>query len=187
MHDEAGSAREEAGESEKTMIKTNLQDKSLARPDSALGAWNPARDISDLHRIMDDLFSRAFGYTPLSTLIPNVGGFGLQPEADIYETNDKVILVCPLPGFDTNQVTVQANEHTITIEAERKELVNTDTARPFRLGYLAGMTQCQASYPLPDEINPGQISATFKNGVLHVEAPKSERARHKSVKVNVRG
>jgi HSP20 family protein len=137
--------------------------------------------------MVDDFFSRAFGYTPLSTLIPNGGGLGLQPEADIFETNDKVIVVCPMPGFEANQINVQATDQTITIEAERKPLVESDTARPYRLGPLSSMSRCQASFNLPDEINPGQITASFKNGVLHIEAPKSERARHKSVKVSVRG
>jgi HSP20 family protein len=136
--------------------------------------------------MVDDFFSRAFGYTPLSTLIPNGGALGLQPEADIYETNEKVILVCPLPGFEASQINVQATDQTITIEAERKPLVESDTMRPYRLGYLSSMSQCQASFTLPDEINPGQITAAYKNGVLRVEAPKSERARHKSVKVSIR-
>ena len=137
--------------------------------------------------MMDDFFSRAFGYTPLSTLIPNQLGAGFQPEADIYEANDKVIVVCPLPGFEATQIKVEATEQTVSIDAERKPWTEGETARPYRLGYMTGMTLCQASFNLPDEINPNQITATFKNGVLRVEAPKSERAKHKSVKVAVRG
>lgn len=169
------------------MISKTHQDKSLARNDSGLASWNPVREISDLHRMMDDFFSRAFGYTPFSMMIPSELGAGAQPEADIYETNDKVVVACPLPGFEANQIDVQATERTIMISAERKPAPDKDEARPYRLGYLSGATTCQASYTLPDEINPNQISATFKNGVLHVEAPKSERAKHKSVKVTVRG
>lgn len=141
--------------------------------------------MTDLHRIMDEFFSRAFGYTPISTLIPSQ--VGLQPEADIFETNDKVIVVCPLPGFEASQVDVQATEQTITVNAERKPLVDSESARPYRLGYLSSMSTCQATFNLPDEIDPNRISALFKNGVLHIEAPKSERAKHKSVKVAVKG
>ena len=136
---------------------------------------------------MDDVFSRAFGYTPLSTIIPNQLGTSFQPEADIYETNEKVILVCPLPGFETNQIEVQATEQSITITAERKSQVGDENVRPYRLGYLSSLSQCQATFTVPDEINPNQISATYRNGVLQLEAPKSERAKQKSVRVNVRG
>ena len=186
MHNGSGLTRRGTGRENK-MLKTTHQEKSLARPDSGLATWNPVREFSDLHRLMDDFLSRAFGYTPLSTLIPNHIGNGHQMEADIYETTDKVIVVCPLPGFETNQINVQATEQSITITAERMPLIDEERARPYRLGYLSNQSQCQVILTLPDEINPSQISANFKNGVLQLEAPKSERAKHKSVKVNVRG
>ncbi len=169
------------------MLKTLHQDKSLARPDSNLATWNPVREFTDLHRMMDDVFSRAFGYTPLSTLIPNQLGTGMQPEVDIYETNDKVIVACPLPGFEADQIDVQATEQTITVTADRAPLIDDEKTRPYRLGYLSSLSHCQATFTVPDEIDPNKITASFKNGVLHLEAPKSERAKHKSVKVNVRG
>jgi len=169
------------------MLKTLHQDKSLSRSEGNLATWNPVREFADLHRMMDDVLSRAFGYTPLSTLIPNQLGTSFHPEADIYETNEKVIVVCPLPGFETSQIDVQATEQTITVSAERKALIEDDNTRLFRQGYLSSQGHCQATFTLPDEINPGQISATYRNGVLQLEAPKSERAKQKSVRVNVRG
>jgi HSP20 family protein len=41
--------------------------------------------------------------------------------------------------------------------------------------------------PLPAEINPDKVQATFKNGVLEIRLPKSEEAKKKEIKVKVEG
>lgn len=166
------------------MNKPNAQDSSLARQDANIAAWSPVSQFTELRRMMDDLFSRAFGYTPLSTLIP--GQFGHQPDVDIYETDDKVVMLCPLPGFEPGQIDVQASEDTISVKGERKSLFEHPKAMPYRQGSSSSAAQFQATYSLPNEIDPNKISATFRNGVLQIDAPKSERAKHKSVKVNVK-
>jgi HSP20 family protein len=43
------------------------------------------------------------------------------------------------------------------------------------------------SLPLPAEINPKKVQATFKNGVLEIRLPKSEQAKRKQITVNVDG
>lgn len=168
------------------MNRGTQQDTSLVRTEGGIPTWSPVREFADLRRQMDDLFSRAFGYTPLSALIPGPVSNGPHSEADIYETDDKVIVLCPLPGFESNQIDVQATEGTITIRAERTSLMRDNNARQYRHGHMSSADQFQATYSLPDEIDPNKINATFKNGVLRIEAPKSERARHKAVKVNVK-
>jgi HSP20 family protein len=39
--------------------------------------------------------------------------------------------------------------------------------------------------PLPAEVNPEKINATFKNGVLEIRLPKSEAAKKKAINVKV--
>jgi len=167
------------------MSRATQQENSLARSDQSISAWSPVREFTDLRRQMDDLFSRAFGYTPLANLIPGQSG-SVHPDADILETEDKVILLCTLPGYEPNQIEVEATENTITVKGERKAMFDNQRARLHRQGHMTEGSQFQVTYSVPEEIDPNKITATFKNGVLQLEAPKTERAKHKSVKVNVR-
>lgn len=41
------------------------------------------------------------------------------------------------------------------------------------------------SFTLPEEAEGEKVSAEFKDGVLHVRVPKSERARPKSIEVKI--
>lgn len=167
------------------MNRENTQDSTLARSESLLPTWSPVREFTDLRRQMDDLFSRAFGYTPLSSIIPNWTG-AFQPEPDIYETEDQVLVFCPLPGFEPGEIDVQATDNGITIKGERKALYENEHARQHRYGAATGSCQFKTTFMLPSEIDPNKINATFKNGILQIEAPKSERAKTKTVKVSVR-
>ncbi len=41
------------------------------------------------------------------------------------------------------------------------------------------------SFALPDETDPDRVSAEFKEGVLKIHLPKSERAKTKHIEVRV--
>jgi HSP20 family protein len=137
-----------------------------------------------MRRQMDDLFSRALGYTPLSRMIPSETQIS-EPDVGIYETDDTVV-VTALPGYAPEQIHVEATDDTISIAGERKPFYEDEKAVSHRLSWISGMSRFHASYTLPSEIDPNKVKATFRNGVLQLEMPKTERSRAKSVKVNVR-
>ncbi|MCA9473664.1 MAG: Hsp20/alpha crystallin family protein, partial [Nitrospira sp.] len=41
------------------------------------------------------------------------------------------------------------------------------------------------SFTIPEDADPEKVSAEFKEGVLHVHIPKSDRAKPKSIAVKV--
>ena len=51
----------------------------------------------------------------------------------------------------------------------------------------ADHSRFSASYTLPSEIDPNQIKANFRDGILTIEMPKTEQAKSKAIKVNVAG
>jgi HSP20 family protein len=166
------------------MFRRGSQGTSLARRSEAgLAPWNPWQTMSEMQRQMDDIFGRAFGFAPLSRVVPEVGQ--LEPSTDIYETPDKVIAVAVLPGFEPEAVSVEATEDSLTIQGERKALFEDDKAVVHRQGWQSGAGSFSVSYSLPADINPSDVKAAFRNGILRIEMPKAEHARPKSVKVNV--
>ena len=168
------------------MARGNATGSALTRRTGTpeLARWSPWNAIADMHREMDDLFSRTFGYTPLSTMLGSQVG-AWEPSVDIYETDDKVVAMAALPGFAPESVHVEATADTVTIQGERGSLCTDDKAKAHRQSGLTTECSFSVSYSLPVEIDPNQVKATFKNGVLNIEMNKAEHARPRSVKIDV--
>ena len=156
------------------------------RPEGALAHRSPWEELNDLRVHMDELFSRAFGYTPLSRMIPgNINEF--EPPFDIYETEDKVVAMIGLPGYTSKDINLEMSPDSFTVTGERKSLIEDDKATSYRRSWLANAGSFSISHSTPSEINPNKVKAVFKDGVLQIEMPKTEQARAKTVKVNVQG
>jgi len=176
------------------MAQKNPQNIALARREESgggLAPWSPSwssygSPLTELRRQMDDLFSQAFGYTPLSRLIPTASE-AWEPDVDIYEMDDKVQVFAALPGYTLDQINVEATSDSVRIWGERKPLQEEEKAVSHRRGWLSGFSRFSASYSLPAEIDPNSIKATFHNGVLQMEMNKTEQARARAVKVNIEG
>ncbi len=147
--------------------------------------YTPWQEFSELQRRMDDLFNRAFGYTPLSQLIP-ANGFNFEPQVDLYETDDALQVLASVPGYTPEQIHIEATPDSISIQGERKGLYDADKGVTHRQGGLSEESRFQVQYTLPAEIDPNKIEATYQNGVLKVQMPKTERARTNTVKVPVK-
>lgn len=150
------------------------------------GAWSPWTEMAELRQRMDDLFARAFGHNPLSHLIP-AEWKGPEPTVDIHETETGFQLLASLPGYTPEQIRIEATGSGLVIQGERPALVEKakEKATTHRDNGLSGSSQFQFAYTLPAEIDPNRIAATFENGVLKLELPKTEKARPQSVKVAI--
>ncbi|HZT43265.1 MAG TPA: Hsp20/alpha crystallin family protein [Chthonomonadaceae bacterium] len=166
------------------MSEHNNQATIARRTPPAPARWSPFEELTEMRRQMDDVFGRMFGYTPLAQLIPTETVV-FEPFVDIYETNDKILLFASLPGYAPENINVEATGETITIFGERKPLFENEKAIPHKQVGLVNAGSFRASYTLPIEVDPNKIKATFYHGVLQLELPKTEKARTKTVKVNV--
>lgn len=100
------------------------------------------------------------------------------PPVDIYETEQGLTVVVDLPGVEKDNVDVRLDNGLLTIQGTvRREATGPGIYNEFAL--LDYFRQFQVS----DRIDQTQITAGLKNGVLHVELPKAEKARPRSIEV----
>jgi HSP20 family protein len=102
------------------------------------------------------------------------------PRADIYETDDHIILVADIPGADENSTDITIEKNILTINA------NVDWSMPedFGLNYGEyGIGDYQRSFTLSDEIDRENIEATVSNGILRLQLPKAGPAKTKKISV----
>ena len=136
----------------------------------------PARDNFDpfltLHREMNRLFDdafRGFGATSSSPLME--GRFG-WPKVELSETDKTLTVSAELPGLNEKDVQVEIANGVLTVRGEKKAERNAD-GRYFTERYYGAF---ERQIPL-DGVEEDKAEASFKDGVLTVSLPKSEKAR----------
>lgn len=140
------------------------------------GEARPAVSLQrEMNRLFDDFFGRDFG-------IESFRGPGQWvPALDVSETDKAVVVKAELPGLDAKDVEVSLTGSVLTLRGEKKEEKEQKTKNYHRVERSYGLFE--RAVQLPCAVKSDQTQATFKNGVLTVELPKSEEARSKSVQI----
>jgi HSP20 family molecular chaperone IbpA len=102
------------------------------------------------------------------------------PRADIYETDEEIVVVADVPGVDENSVDITLENNVLTIngyvEMEAPEGLSLAYAE-YRVG------DYQRAFSLSDQIDRERIEATVKDGVLRLHLPKVTAPRTKKIAV----
>lgn len=120
---------------------------------------------------MDEFFEEAFDLTS--------GSF--TPGLNVYETDDAFELTLELPGMSKEDIDISMENNMLTISGERKATREEDGRTHHRVESRFGTFS--RSLPLPNNVNEEEIEATYENGVLAVNIPKSEKTTGKKIKV----
>lgn len=141
--------------------------------------WDPFDDLVSLRESMDKLFEEFFTRRPERGRAPVVW----QPAIEAYETEHDVVVRAELPGIDPKQVEISVTEDTLTLKGEAK----TETEEKKRNYYRRELRYGSfvRSIALPAGVQGDKASASYKNGILEIKVPKSERSKPKTVKVEV--
>jgi HSP20 family protein len=103
------------------------------------------------------------------------------PPVDIRETADGIILMADMPGVSKDQLNIQVDKNTLTIEGEGQ----LDMPEGIRALYAdVRSTRYRRSFGLSTELDMEHIDAQLVNGVLTLRIPK--RAELKPRKIEIR-
>ena len=145
----------------------------------ALVRWQPFREIEEVQREMNRLFDEVM--TPSNRRDGVEAAFA--PAIELEETPDSYQLRLEVPGMEPDDINIEATAEAVSISGERKVQTKTEdngvTRSEFRYGRF------QRVIPLPGRITNQQVSAEYKDGVLHLTLPKAEEEKNKVVKVNI--
>jgi HSP20 family protein len=147
----------------------------------SLVRWDPFKNMATLqdriNRLFDDAFPRSAGGDE------DLSASAWHPLVDIFETDQGVSILVDLPGVNKEDVSVEIKENVLTIRGERKPDQTVADDRYFRRERAIGAFQ--RSFATQAIISPGDITATFKNGVLKIQVPKPQEVKPKQVSVNI--
>jgi len=108
-----------------------------------------------------------------------------MPLADIAEDEKEYLIKAELPELRKEDVKVTVENGVLTISGERKFEQEEKEKKYHRVE--RGYGTFVRSFTLPDDSDANRVKAEFKNGILIVHLPKSERAKPKQIEVNVAG
>ena len=145
----------------------------------AIIRYNPWQEMSSLQRQLNRVFDDALA--PERT--NEFGNWSNFPSAEITEKDDAFYLRLEVPGIEAKDLDIQVMADRVAIAGERKSHTeseeNGNTRSEFRYGKF------QRVIPLPARIQNTDVTADYKDGILHLTLPKSEDEKNKVVKVNL--
>ena len=131
----------------------------------------------EMNRLFDDFFTRDFFLEPFR-------GLGhWSPALDVSETDNSVVVKAELPGMESKDVEVSLSGDVLTIKGEKKEDKEEKTKSFHRVERHYG--SFERTLRLPAAVEGEKVQASFKNGVLTVELPKTEEAKKKAIHIKV--
>jgi HSP20 family protein len=149
---------------------------------NALTRWDPFKEMEETQSRM----AKLFGLTPPR---PGNGGQELMtitewsPSVDIIEDEKEWLVKADLPEVKKEDVKVTVENGVLTITGERKFEKEEKDKKYHRIERSYG--NFLRSFTLPEGADGGKVAADFKDGVLKVHLPKSEKAKAKAVEVKV--
>jgi len=103
------------------------------------------------------------------------------PRADMSETENEYVINLDLPGVSKKDLRVNMEDNMLTINGERKKDETKKGEGYYRRERAYG--NFYRAFTLPKPVKEKDINATFKDGVLTVIIPKSEKSKPKKIEI----
>jgi HSP20 family protein len=114
----------------------------------------------------------------------------LNPQVDIKEVKDAFKISVELPGIEIEDIDLEVNDSeelngkVLIISGKKESEKSTQEEDNYYLmernyGYF------RRSFALPNSVDEDNISANFKNGVLHVVMPKDALSKQAQKKIKI--
>ena len=142
--------------------------------------WDPFRELEDMSERLNRVFSRP---TLRNTGKENLTVADWMPTVDISETESEYLIKAELPEVRKEDVKVTVENGVLTLQGERRQEKEEKGRRFHRVERSYG--SFVRSFTLPESVDEGGVKAEYKDGVLALHLPKSEKVKPKAIDVKV--
>ncbi|MFL6195052.1 MAG: Hsp20/alpha crystallin family protein [Thermoanaerobaculia bacterium] len=95
------------------------------------------------------------------------------PQVEVSEREGNLVVCADLPGLRKEDVHLEVHDDYLVLEGERRQESEQNQGGVYRTERSYG--RFYRTIPLPDGVNPEQVRANFKDGVLEVTVPMPNR------------
>lgn len=107
---------------------------------------------------------------------------GRMPKVDVIDRENEVLLRAELPGVSKGDIEVSLTDHSVLIKGSTSKEEKQEEGNYYRRETMRG--EFSRTVPLPSDVDTEKSSARFKDGILELVMPKSEKAKRRSIKVD---
>src|SRR5215471_8867562 len=140
--------------------------------------WDPVRELDEFQSRLSNFFGHYPGQRKDGM---NMGAWA--PSVDIIEDDKEFLVKAELPEVKREDVHVTVEDGVITIQGERKFESEQKNKRFHRSERAYG--SFSRSFTLPDGADSTRLRAEFKDGLLKIHMPKTEKTKAKQIEIKV--
>jgi HSP20 family protein len=144
--------------------------------------WNPFKELEEMEKRLSSFFGHA----------PTAGDGGKKeaitvaewsPLVDISEDDKEYVIKAEIPEMKKEDIKLNVQDDVLTITGERKYEKEEKNKKYHRVERAYG--SFIRSFTLPEDADGTKVTAEYKDGMLKVHLPKSEKAKPKAIEVKV--
>jgi HSP20 family protein len=151
-------------------------------PEVSLRSENNLHPFLALHQEMNRMFEDVFRSFDLAPRGWRASDSVPWPSIDIDDMEKEIRITVELPGLDEKDIEIQIADGVLSISGEKRS-EREDRDRRFSERVYG---RFERRIPVRD-VEEGSVSASFKNGLLSVILPKSEKARQSARRIAING
>jgi HSP20 family protein len=137
--------------------------------------------LSDFDRYFESFFGD-------SVLPPSTRILNRLPAVDVKETENSYVLDMELPGYDEKDIEIHIDGASLSVASKQEEVSNQEADKDKGTWLLRErhVSSFSRSFKLPENANPEEVNAEFKNGILKMKIKKRAEAQKRAIRINVK-
>jgi HSP20 family protein len=152
------------------------------RPRRWMSPWRPSREMEEMERRFDDLFS----WPSLPAMWRRMPSMEMAwaPALDVFEKDDRFVVKAELPGMKEKDIDVSVVGNRLIIRGERKAESEVEKKDYYYSERSYG--SFSRSIDIPSDVDAKKIEASYDDGVLEINLPKTPGVKPKKVSVSAK-
>ncbi|UTW02962.1 Hsp20/alpha crystallin family protein [Amphritea atlantica] len=142
--------------------------------------------FSEIEQLFENFFPGHW-MTPRGLELTNWPNFQLpssmqSPKVDVINRDNEVIVRAEMPGFNKDEIKLSLTENSVTISGERKTEEKEEEGEYHRCEI--SQSSFSRTVGLPSYVDSQASKAKFKDGMLELTLPKTEKTKRIDLKID---
>jgi HSP20 family protein len=131
-----------------------------------------------LRRDLDEVFGVAALPSSIRSVTP-----GTLPAINVGRTPTSIEVYAFAPGLDASKIDVSLDRGVLRIAGERVSVIPANDPKVQVYTRERGAGSFTRTVSLPDDVDPAQVNASYRDGVLQISIARRESAQAKRITV----
>ena len=140
--------------------------------------FRPRRDLpvvrNDFDQAVDHMLRSWWNTTAYSDL-------DWSPSVDLAETDERIVVKAELPGLSKDDIDITVENNQLILSGEKRHEEEEKEKNYYRVERSYGAFR--RIFSLPSTADVGKVKASYEDGVLTVEIPKTEVAKGRKIEI----